>query len=228
MFDTIILLTSQVEQMPLGAALRGHNPEVTVYPAMTLDDLAAFDSTTLSRARLIAFATPVIVPGRILACLGYGAYNFHPGPPQYPGWAPAHFALYEQATEFGATMHAMAERVDSGPIVDAAVFPIPADIGVLALEGLAYAHLAKLFWKLAKPLAREAEPLPERPLRWATKKNSRRAYQAICDIPLDISKGEFDRRMKVFGDNHFGMSPTIRLHGVEFRAVAQVAAGVPA
>ena len=62
----------------------------------------------LARARLIAFATPVIVPGRILASLGYGAYNFHPGPPQYPGWAPAHFALYEQANEFGATVHAMA------------------------------------------------------------------------------------------------------------------------
>jgi methionyl-tRNA formyltransferase len=98
----------------------------------------------------------------------------------------------------------------------------------MALEGLAYAHLAKLFWELARPLAREAEPLPERPLRWNGKKNSRRAYQAVCDIPLDITKEDLDRRMKVFGDNHFGMSPTIRLHGVEFRAVAPVSAGVPA
>jgi len=96
----------------------------------------------------------------------------------------------------------------------------------MALEGIAYAHLARLFWELAEQLAREAEPLPERPLRWTGKKNSRRAYQAICDIPLDISKEELDRRMKVFGDNHFGMSPTIRLHGVEFRAVAQGSAGV--
>jgi methionyl-tRNA formyltransferase len=108
MFDTIILLTGQVEQMPLGAVLRGHNPQLTVHPALTLGDLAAFDTAMLSRSRLIAFATPVIVPAGILASLGHGAYNFHPGPPQYPGWAPAHFALYEQATEFGATVHAMA------------------------------------------------------------------------------------------------------------------------
>ena len=228
MFDTIILLTSQVEQMPLGAVLRGHNPQLTVHPALTLEDLAAFEVTMLARARLIAFATPVIVPGRILASLGYGAYNFHPGPPQYPGWAPAHFALYEQANEFGVTVHAMAEQVDSGPIVDVTLFPIPTDIGAMALEGLAYAHLAKLFWELAGPLASEAEPLPERPLRWTGKKNSRRAYQEVCDIPLDITKEELDRRMKVFGDNHFGMSPAIRLHGVEFRAVAQGSAGVSA
>ena len=150
MFDTIILLTSQVEQMPLGAVLRGHNPQLTVHPALTLEDLAAFEVTMLARARLIAFATPVIVPGRILASLGYGAYNFHPGPPQYPGWAPAHFALYEQANEFGVTVHAMAEHVDSGPIVDVMLFPIPADIGAMALEGIAYAHLARLFWELAE------------------------------------------------------------------------------
>jgi hypothetical protein len=26
-------------------------------------------------------------------------------------------------------------------------------------------------------------------------------------------------RLKIFGGNYFGVSPTIRLHGVEFRAV---------
>jgi hypothetical protein len=41
----------------------------------------------------------------------------------------------------------------------------------------------------------------------------------MCDIPLDISREELERRLEIFGDNHFGMTPTIRLHGVEFRAV---------
>jgi hypothetical protein len=61
--------------------------------------------------------------------------------------------------------------------------------------------------------------LPVTPLSWGSRKNSRRAYRAICDIPLDISKEELDRRMRVFGANHFGMAPVVRLHGVEFRAV---------
>ena len=42
-----------------------------------------------------------------------------------------------------------------------------------------------------------------------------------CEIPLDISKSELDRRLKVFGGNYFGVAPSIRLHGVEFRAVMQ-------
>lgn len=219
MFDTIILLTGSVEQAVLAAALLGHNPKLSVHWAASTDDLNRFDASTIGGSRLVAFATPVIVPSDVLDALGYGAYNFHPGPPAYPGWAPAHFALYEGATEFGATAHAMAARVDSGPIVSTVHFPVPAGISVQGLEGLAYAHLARLFWQLAKHLAAQSDPLPHAALQWGHKTYSRRAYQAACDIPLDISKEELDRRLRVFGGNHWGMSPAINLHGVEFRAV---------
>ena len=79
-------------------------------------DLAALNADVLERARPIAFVTPEIVSKRILARLGYGAFNFHPGPPSYPGWAPAHFALCERAAEFGATVHVMVEQVDADAI----------------------------------------------------------------------------------------------------------------
>jgi methionyl-tRNA formyltransferase len=219
MFDTIILLSGDVEQSVLPQALRGHNPQLTVIPVRTLAGLDALDTNLLRRARLIAFVTPVIVPADILHRLGYGAFNFHPGPPSYPGWAPAHFALYHRATEFGATAHIMVEQVDAGPIIDVARFPIPADISVFGLEGMAYAHLAQLFWRMAKSLATEVALPPALPIEWGSRKYSRRHYRTICDIPLDIPKDEFDRRFKVFGGNHFGIAPTIHLHGVEFRAV---------
>ena len=223
MFDTILLLAGAPEQSVLPLALRGHNPLLTVIPVGSAAELAALDSDLLSRARLIAFVTAEIVPPSVLARLGYGAFNFHPGPPSYPGWAPAHFALYERAKEFGATAHVMVERVDAGPIVDVARFPIPSNISVLGLEGLAYAHLAQLFWRLAKSLATDPQLPAALPVRWGSKKYSRRAYRAICDIPLDIPKDELDRRLMVFGGNHFGICPTINLHGIEFRAVLPAA-----
>jgi methionyl-tRNA formyltransferase len=219
MFDTIILLTGAAEQSTFPGVLLGHNPLLTVIPVSSSAELEALKSDVLRRARLIAFVTPVIVPETILTRLGYGAFNFHPGPPSYPGWAPAHFALYNRETEFGATSHVMTEQVDAGPIIDVALFPIPAEISVLGLEGLAYAHLAQLFWRLAKSLAADPEPPRTLSLRWGGKKYSRRAYRTMCDIPLDIPKDELQRRIDVFGDNHFGMSPTINLHGIEFRAV---------
>jgi methionyl-tRNA formyltransferase len=219
MFDTVILLTGAAERAVLPSVLLGHNPRLTVMPVETSAELAALSPDLLRRARLVGFVTPVIVPQRILARLGYGAFNFHPGPPSYPGWAPAHFALYHQATEFGATAHVMVERVDAGSIIEVAMFAIPADISVLGLEGMAYARLAQLFWRMAKWLALNPEPPPALPLQWGEKKYFRSTYRAMCEIPLDISKDELDRRIRVFGGNHFGMSPTINLHGVEFCAV---------
>src|SRR5580700_7459117 len=201
MLDTIILLAGVAERPVLRSLLLAHNPLLTVIAVETREDLAALSLDQLARGRLIAFVTPEIVPASILARLGYGAFNFHPGPPAYPGWAPSHFALYDQATEFGATAHVMVEQVDAGPIVDVALFPIPADISVLGLEGQTYAHLALLFWRMAKWLASDPEPPPTLPIKWGSKKYTRSEYRAMCEIPLDIPKNELDRRIKVFGGN---------------------------
>jgi methionyl-tRNA formyltransferase len=207
MFDTIILVTGTVEQTALAAALQGHNPQLVIRPITASDQFTALDPAELARSRLLAFATPVIVPEQVLNGLGFRAYNFHPGPPRYPGWAPAHFALYEQASEFGATVHVMEELVDSGAIVSVVRFAIPPQIDVLGLEGLTYAHLAQLFWNLAQKLACECEPLPVSDVAWSSRRYSRRAYRVLCDIPLDISREDLERRLRVFGASHFGIAP---------------------
>jgi methionyl-tRNA formyltransferase len=220
MFDTVILLTGPGEQATLAALLKSHNPRLTVHAVQTLADLQAFERHLLRRARLIAFLTPVIVPQRILDRLGFGAYNFHPGPPNYPGFVPSHFATYDRATGFGATAHVMIAQVDAGPIVGVELFAIPPGTGVLALERLTFTELARLFWKLAKTLATQEQPLEQLPIRWCGKKSTRRRYEAMCGIPLDIGKEELERRMHVFGDGHFGIYPTVTLHGFQFRLIA--------
>jgi methionyl-tRNA formyltransferase len=219
MFDTVIVLSNDAELSVLPHVLIGHNPYLKVIRARTSFDLVALNSELLARSRLIAFATGEIVPASILNRLGYGAVNFHPGPPSYPGWASAHFALYNRESQFGVTAHMMIEQVDAGPIIDVTLFPVPADISVFGLEGLAYAHLSYLFWRMAGSLATDMSLPPARPVEWGPRKYSRRNYRDMCDIPLDIGKEEFERRIEIFGGNHFGVMPSILLHGVEFRAV---------
>jgi hypothetical protein len=41
----------------------------------------------------------------------------------------------------------------------------------------------------------------------------------MCDIPANIEPAELDRRVKAFANNHFGVQPTITLHGYTFRLV---------
>jgi hypothetical protein len=41
----------------------------------------------------------------------------------------------------------------------------------------------------------------------------------MCDIPADISKDELERRIAAFGAGHFGIDPTVTLHGRRFAYV---------
>jgi methionyl-tRNA formyltransferase len=235
MFDTIILLTDLANEVALSAVLRRHNPSLTVRKAGTLADLEALTPHELARARLIGFLASVVVPRPILDALGYGAYNFHPGPPNYPGWLPCHFATYDGVKTFGVTAHRMVSRVDAGPIISHAAFDVPPGTAVTKLEQMVTARLAQLFWTLGQALATQAEALSELPLCWSGRKTTRSDYAALCDIPIDITKIELDRRLAVFGAGHFGMMPTITLHGHRFRydgagrlSAEPVAAGAPA
>ncbi len=220
MFDTIILLTGPVEEGPLAAALLRHNPHLAVLPAKTLDELNAIDARQLRRARLLSFATDVIVPGRILDQLGFGAYNFHPGPPSYPGWGPSHFAVYDRATAFGVTAHVMYEQVDSGPIIAVDLFGILAGISAESLEALAYARLTRQFFELAKPLSTSPQSPTPLPIQWCGRKNTRRHGVELCAIPENIAPDELERRISAFGVGRLGIAPTVRLHSRHLRHAA--------
>lgn len=214
---TIILLTGVADQQfALTELLKAHNPALSFRCAVTAEDLAAIDPEVLREARLLAFTTSVIVPESILATLGHGAYNFHPGPPQYPGWAPAHFALYDGARTFGATAHVMAVRVDSGPIVGVESFIIPDKISVRGLEQIAYVRLAHLFWRMSRDLACDPSPLQELEIAWCGIKSTRQMYRDMCELPAGISAGELARRIRAFHDDFRAIPLTVSVHGIRF------------
>lgn len=219
MLERIILLTGPVEGPVLATLLRRHNPDLTVQCPSGLSDIEKLTRTELSRSRLIGFLTSIIVPVSILEALGFGAYNFHPGPPEYPGWLPSHLAIHDRATCFGATVHVMAPKVDAGPIVDLERFSIPPGVTVQTLEEMAFVGCTRLFWRLAKTLATLSEPLDVLPVQWSGRKSTRAMYAAACDIPIDIDEDELNRRIAAFGAGLAGVNPTVRLHGHQFRYV---------
>jgi methionyl-tRNA formyltransferase len=215
---TIILLIGAAGQkLALTKLLEEHNPALSFRCALTLEELTAIEPEVLPDARLIAFTSGVIVPRAILATLGYGAYNFHPGPPDYPGWAPAHFALYDGARSFGATAHVMTRRVDSGPIVGTESFLIPDNIGVRELEQIAFVRLAYLYWRLSHSIACEPRPLQTLPIAWSGTKSTRRMYEKLCDIPADVDPAELARRVRAFNDDFRAIPLTVTVHGVRFQ-----------
>jgi methionyl-tRNA formyltransferase len=216
MLREIVLLTGTREAPHLSTYLRRLNPELVVTHVANRDELICAWHPARPGARLIAFCTSTIVPGDLLETFEGAAYNFHPGPPNYPGRHPASFAIYEGATQFGVTAHEMLRQVDAGPIVGVERFDMPPHPRLTEVEALSFSAAVRLFQRLAPLLVTSTARLPTLDERWTGWRSRQRDFDALCALPLDIDAVEFDRRFRAFAD---GLQGTLKigLHGRTFR-----------
>jgi hypothetical protein len=197
--STILLLTGDAEAPVLSEWLRASHAGIAIRPLHSRADLEKACAGDLAGTRLLSFCSNVIVPDAILKRLPGPAYNFHPGPPDRPGRYPAVFAVYEGAERFGVTIHEMIAAVDSGPIVTAEWFDVPADCDLTGLESLALTRLAEVFRRLAPYMTHIVRPLPRLPIAWRGRRTTRADCDALCLITPDMGEAEIARRRRACG-----------------------------
>jgi len=197
--DRLILLTQQEFADLVARPLRAATPARRLDIATTLTELESA-LVASGRVRLISFGGSVIVPAALLARCEGGAYNFHPGPPEYPGIFPSVFALYDNAAIFGVTLHEMTVKVDSGPIVEVARFPIAKEWNRLQLDSAAFSALLGMLAHSAAELADVAKPLSHAHETWGVPYRTRHDFEALCRLPEDATAAEFTRRYRAIGE----------------------------
>jgi methionyl-tRNA formyltransferase len=198
----VILLTGVHQGPEFVDELRAHAPDLRVSLVASRQELDAAFASHVPRRRLIAFTTDLIVPEEQLAACECGAYNFHPGSPEYPGVHPESFAVWDGATRFGATAHEMLASVDTGPIIATEWFAIAQEWGRMHVATLAYVALVRLFLQLAPQLATQDGPLPQAGEVWSGRKRFRAEYRRMCEIPVDLSPQEYRQRYRAFGEGN--------------------------
>ncbi len=195
----IILLTGATEAPYLTDALRSHADDLRVEHVADTETLCRAVETAKDPVRLIAFSTNVIVPKPCIDTLNAPAYNFHAGPPAYPGVESAAFAVHEGAATFGVTVHEIASAVDSGQIVHTETFPVDAGITGADLQGQAYQALLEAFFTLAKRLASDFRPLPRISETWSGPVRTRREAERLRNEIDGLNADEIARRRRAFG-----------------------------
>jgi len=196
--DRVGLLCADIKDANfLTAILTGARPDLPVDVMLSRPALDVWMTTITPAARLIAFCTDVVVPADALAVLGGRGYNFHPGPPAYPGKYPALFALYDGAKVFGATLHEMQARVDSGPIIGVTEFTVPPEADALWLGARAHQAALILFLRSVRDLVYRLEPLAALPISWSNRRCSRQAFEELSTVSPDIDPEELERRKQV-------------------------------
>ena len=145
---------------------------------------------------LLSFATGVIVPSWILEQPGLTALNLHAASPEYPGRDPHHFAVYDEASQYGATLHFMTASVDAGPIIDVELFNVPDDACPVDLLDKANESAYMLLEKYLPMLLSGNAPPFNPNLQWTGMKRSRKDFLELCRIDAGISEKEFQRRQR--------------------------------
>lgn len=196
--NSLIFLMKPIEAGFFTKSVRDLDPGIKIAIAGNRDQLATVARKAPPNTRLITFSTNVIVPTEILQSLDYNCINFHPGPPSRPGYRPTGYALYEGDTEYGVTAHYMLEKVDSGPIVGARLFPLAPDALLIDVVKQSYLELARLFIALLPDLIRTSIPLQPNGMQWGMKTATRAEYESIRRIPRDVSDVELRNRFRCF------------------------------
>lgn len=137
------------------------------------------------------------------------AINFHPAPPEYPGSGCINFALYENASNYGATAHIMDEKIDSGAIIKCARFPIlPADT-VARLLPRAHESLAELFSDVIHGIAKGGQGYIHHAIstaaheKWRGTARKMAELNALQEITTDTSPNEVERRIRAVHTDAF-------------------------
>ncbi len=165
--------------------------------ATTINELDELYKNNDSPKYLISYSTSIIVPKKYLEIKNQISVNIHGGSPAYPGRDPHHYAIYEGAEKYGATLHYMTEKVDDGKIIDVELFEVADQLD--ALELLVQAD--KCAWVLIERLLGwiiSGTSFPVSDYEWSPIKRKRKDFEHLCRIPYDIQEEELQKRIKAF------------------------------
>jgi methionyl-tRNA formyltransferase len=165
---------------------------------------------------LLSFGTSVIVPAHFLELPGLLSINVHAASPDYPGRDAHHFAVYDGAECYGATMHFMTPQVDAGGIVDVQLFDVPAGTTPVRLLEMANEAAWLLIERLFVMIASDSEPRVMEGIFWRRRKTTRKMFLELCRVDSSISKAEFSRRLQATAMPGYS-NLYIDLYGYRFR-----------
>lgn len=143
---------------------------------------------------IISYISDCVLSEKILKKTRLFNINFHPGPPDYPGYGCFNFALYNKAKYYGCTAHLMNKKVDTGKIIDVRNFKIKKNESVTTLSEKTYKHMYHQFKYVINNLAKNKK-IKLSNIKWARKPYKKKQLEKLCKLEFDMSKKEVENRI---------------------------------
>ena len=152
-----------------------------------------------NKTTLLIFGSSRILSAEEIQLFTNRCFNLHAAPPSLPGRDPHHWAVYLGLAEYGATLHKIEPRVDSGEIYSVETFPIvanatPEDLLTRANElGVQIICANILEFSKAHPFSKSSSDQV-----WAERKFRRIDLKSVTKMKIELPPDEILLRVKAF------------------------------
>lgn len=164
---------------------------------------------------LISFLNSKHISRKIIKKVKKGSFNFHPGPPEYPGFGCYNFALLDKVNFYGSTVHKINNKFDDGEIVNVVKFK----------TSYKRLNLDKLISMTHKSILKQAKDFintiikgrlsKNHNIRWKRKAYSKKEFEIAREIKLKDSRANIKKKIKAFTYRNFD-SVYINFKGFKF------------
>jgi len=162
---------------------------------------------------IISYLSRWVIPQFLIDNAEIAAINFHPAPPSYPGIGCNNFALYNNEQKYGVTCHHMSDTVDTGAIIQVKEFPIFSSDNVESLLSRVYDYQLVLFFEVISGFIID-KVFPASEETWTRKPYSRKEFDALFEITLDMDEDEVNKRIRAISFGQY--RPFIEFQGKRF------------
>jgi len=152
---------------------------------------------------LISFLNSIYISKSVRKKIKINSFNFHPGPPEYPGFGCYNFALLDKVNFYGSTVHVINDKFDSGKIVNVKKFKI----------SYKKFNLEKLIRKTHENIVQQAKVFIndiqnkklkiEGKLKWKKKSYTKKEFEIARQIKLSDSKKKILEKIKAFSYKNY-------------------------
>ena len=164
---------------------------------------------------LISFLNSIYINKSVRKKIKINSINFHPGPPEYPGFGCYNFALLDRVNFYGSTVHIINDKFDSGKIIDVNKFKI----------SYKKFNLEKLISKTHRNIIKQAKDLIniiqnkelkiKGNFKWKKKAYTKKEFEIAREIKLNDSKENLLKKIKAFSYKNYE-SVYLNFKGLKF------------
>ena len=164
---------------------------------------------------LISFLNSMYINKSVRKKIKINSFNFHPGPPEYPGFGCYNFALLDKVNYYGSTVHMINDKFDNGKIINVNIFKILyKKINLEKLISETHENIIKQAKDFINIILNKKLKI-ESNFKWKKKAYTKKEFEIAREIKLNDSKGNVLNKIKAFSYKNYE-SVYLNFKGLKF------------